>query len=68
MYSLCRVRNKVKYVPRDELLLRSLGCYFGIYLKTPNNPPVTAETYRHSSTYIIIYVFLVIVLTGEWNF
>ena len=35
---------------RDELFLRSFKCYL-------NNPLVSAETVRHSSTYIILYVF-----------
>ena len=58
---------------RDEPFLRSLECYFGIYLfyfdylfiiiyliiyfnKHQNNPLVSAETIRHSSTYIILYL------------
>ena len=38
---------------RDELFLRSLECYFGVY---QNNPLVSAETVRHSSTYIILCI------------
>ena len=40
---------------RDELLLRSLKCYF-YSNKHQNNPLVRAETIRHSSTYIILYI------------
>ena len=40
---------------RDELLLRSIECYFGVY-KHQNNPLVSAETVHHESTYIILYV------------
>ena len=39
----------------DELFLRSLECYFCVY-KHKNNPLVSAETIRHSGTYIILYV------------
>ena len=47
---------------RDEPFLRSLECYFGIYFprnsgnKHQSNPLVSAETIRHSSKYIILYV------------
>ena len=41
---------------RDEPFLRSLDCYFGIF-KHQNNPLVSGETIRHSSTYIILYIF-----------
>ena len=41
---------------RDKLFLRSLECYFGIYYKHQNDPRVSAETVRHSSTYIILYI------------
>ena len=44
---------------RNELFLCSLECYFGIYfprrVKHKNNPLVSAQTVRHSSTYIILY-------------
>ena len=48
---------------RDELFLRSLECYFGVYSprntenKHQNDPLVSAETVRHSSTNIILYMF-----------
>ena len=39
---------------RDDLFLRSLKCYFGVYLiNTKNNSLASTETFRHSSTYII---------------
>ena len=50
--------------PRDEPFLRSLECYYGISLlrnsgnKQRNNPLMSAETIRHSSTYTIINVSL----------
>ena len=31
-FKLCRVRNTIMYVSRDELFVRSLECYFGVYL------------------------------------
>ena len=44
----------------DELFMRSLECYFGVYFpqynKHRNNPLVGAYTVRHASTYIILYV------------
>ena len=52
---------------RDELFLHSLECYFGVYFPRcfatrEINTKITlslvsAETIRHSSTYIIIYVY-----------
>ena len=39
----------------DELFLRSLECYFGVYLNTKITL-MSAETVRHSSTYIILHV------------
>ena len=52
----------------DELFLRSLECYFGVYLffifidwnKHQNNTLVSAKTVHHSSTYIIISIYDVI--------
>ena len=43
---------------RDELFLRSLEWYFGIYSNEPKiNPLVSAETVRHSSTYITLSIW-----------
>ena len=63
----CRVRNKIMHV----LSLRTVSaltcvlfwCLFPSLLrnsgnKPQNNPLVSAETVRHSSTYIILYVLL----------
>ena len=47
---------------RDELFLRSPECYFGVN-KHQNSSLVKAETVRHSSTYIILSVFV----AGEYN-
>ena len=65
MDSLCRVRNKIMYVlswravsaPTRVLFL----CLFPSSLRgsrneNKNNPLVSAETIRHTSTYIILYV------------
>ena len=49
---------------RDEMFLRSLGCFLCLFPsllrnsvnKYRNNPLVGAETVRHSSTYIILYI------------
>ena len=50
---------------RDELFLRSLECYFCVLFpsllhksgnKHQNNPLVSVETVRHSSSYIILYI------------
>ena len=50
---------------RDELIRRSLERYFDVYFhrcfatrgnKHQNNPIVSAETVRHLSTYIVLYV------------
>ena len=41
----------------DELFLRSLEYSSGVY-EHQNNPLVSAETVRHSSTYIILYISL----------
>ena len=49
-----------------ELFLRSLKCYFGVYfprcfatreIKHQNNPLMSTKTVRHSSTYIILYLY-----------
>ena len=62
--SLCRVRNKIMYVLLWQTvyaLTRVLfWCLFPSLLrnsgnKHQNNPLVSAETIRHSSTYIILY-------------
>ena len=65
MNLLCRVRNKLMYV----LLWRTVyaltrvlfWCLFPSLLrnlgnKHQNNPPVSAQTVRHASTYIILYL------------
>ena len=59
----------------DELFLRSFECYSGVFSlvasqlgekKThQNNPLASAETIRHSSTYIILYINELI--TGKDN-
>ena len=68
MDSLCRVRNKTLYVflwRTVSVLTRVLfGCLFPSLLHNSgnihqNNTPVSAETVRHSSTYIILYLLLV---------
>ena len=42
---------------REELFLRSLECFFrNSGNKHQNNPLVSAETIRHSSAYIILYI------------
>ena len=65
---LCRVRNKIMYVLEwrtVSALTRVLFlCLFSSLLrnsgnKHENNPLVSAETVRHSSTYIILYIVLV---------
>ena len=55
--------------PRDEQFLCSLECYFGVYFprfppgnKHQNNPLVSAERVRHSSTCIILYLCKVITM------
>ena len=41
----------------DELFQRSWECYFGVYLyKYQINTRVSAETVRHESTYIILFL------------
>ena len=51
---------------RDELFMRSPECYFlclfpsllhNLGNKQKNNPLVSAETFRHSNTYISFYLF-----------
>ena len=39
---------------RNKPFLRSPECHFGIYFHQ-NNPRMSAEAVRHSSTYIILY-------------
>ena len=65
MDSLCRVRNKIMYVLSWRTVsvhTRVLFWYFFPSLlrnsgnKHQNNPVVSAETVRHSSTYIILYI------------
>ena len=65
MDSLCRVRNKIMYVlswRTVSVLTRVLFWYLFPSLlrnsgnKHQNNPLVSAETVRHSSTFIILYV------------
>ena len=65
MDSLCRVRNEIIYVllwRTDYALTRVLfWCLFPSLLrnsgnKHQNNPLVSAWTFRHASTYIIIYI------------
>ena len=64
MDTLCHVRNKIMYVLSSHSvssLIRVLFlCLFPSLLrnsgnKHKNNPLVSAETVRHSSTYIILY-------------
>ena len=66
MDSLCRVRNKIMYVlswRTVSVLTRVLFWYlFPSLLRNSGNKHqynllVSAETFRHSSTYIILYVF-----------
>ena len=51
---------------RDELFLRSLECYFGVYfprcfatreINIKNDILVSAETVRHASKYIVLCLF-----------
>ena len=65
MESLCHVSNKKCMYSRDELFLRSIECYFWCLFpsllhnsgnKQKNKPLVSAETVRHSSTFIIHYI------------
>ena len=74
---LCRVRNKIMYV----LLWRTVSALTRVlfwYLlpsllrnsrnKHQNNPLVSAQRILHSSTYIILYVFISLCPGGfEWN-
>ena len=64
MEPLCRVRNKIMYVLSrwtvSALTRVLIWCLFPSLLrnsgnKHQNNPLVSAETVRHSSTYIILY-------------
>ena len=65
MDSLCRVRNKMMYVLLWRTVSGSLECYFGVYYPRcfttrEINAKITlswALKTRHSSTYIILYVF-----------
>ena len=49
---------------RDEMFLRSLECFLCLFPsllrnsgnKHRNNPLVSVETVRHSSTYFILYI------------
>ena len=45
---------------RDELCLRSFECFILVFIKHQNKPLVSAEIVRHSSTYIILYVYCVV--------
>ena len=65
MHSLCHVRNKIMYVlswRTVSALTRVLFWYsfpsllHNLGNKHQNNPLVSAETVRHSSTYIILYI------------
>ena len=65
MESLCRVRNRIMYVPSWRtvfaLTLVLFWCLFPKLRsnegnKHQNNTLVSAETVRHSSTYIILYI------------
>ena len=42
--------------PSDELFQRSQEGYFGVYFKFQNNTRQSAETVRHESTYIILFL------------
>ena len=64
MDSLCRVRNKIVY-SRGELFLRTPECYLCLIPsfrnaenEHKNNPLVSAEAVRHSSTLVILYIFI----------
>ena len=66
MDSLCHVSNKIMYVLSGQIvsvLTRVLfWCLFPSLLRNSGNrhqnkPLLSAETVRHSSTYIILYVF-----------
>ena len=72
MDSLCRVRIKIIYVlswRTVSALTRVLFCYLFPSLlrnsgnKRQNNPLVSAETIRHSSTYIILSLSFEIIFT-----
>ena len=66
MDSLCCVRNKMMYVLLWQWTVYALTrvlfwCLFPLLLRNSgnqhkNNPLVSAETVRHSSTYIILYI------------
>ena len=65
MHSLCRVRNKILHVLSwrtvSSLTRVLFWCLFPSLLrnsgnKHQNNTLVSAETVRHSSTYIILYI------------
>ena len=62
MDTLCHVRNKVTYVPSSRTVSALTQvlflCLFPLLLrnKNKNDPLVSAETFRHSSTFIILYV------------
>ena len=74
---LCRVRNKIMY----ELSWRTVAaltrglffwCLFTSLLRNSgnnhqNNPLVSAETVRHSSTYIILYLHAICIPMCEWS-
>ena len=71
MDSLCGVRNKIMYALSwwtVSVLTRVLFWYLFPSLlrnsgnKHQNNPLVSAETIRHSSTYIILYILAMIIL------
>ena len=73
---LCRVRNKIMYVLSwrtvSSLTRMLFLCLFPSLLrnsgnKHKNNPLVSAETVRHSSTYIILYVFRFHNDVKTWN-
>ena len=52
MDSLCRVRKK------NNVCTLATNCFSSVilvFINTKNNPRVSAETGRHSSTYIILY-------------
>ena len=53
-----------------ELFQRSREGYFGVYFpknKHQNNPLVSAETVRHLSAYIILYISNNIIVLGSWQ-
>ena len=57
MDSSCRVKNKIMYILswRSVSALTRVSFWY-LFNKYKSNPLVSAETIRHSSTYIILYI------------